>query len=315
MLRNKLRGLALRTLIGMAIAVIDWLDISDSIIKERATREIPIFGATDDEVRALHPLAKREAERLGGLFDGVKTYCMFIGYPRSGHSLISSLLDAHENAVIAHELNILRFHNAGFNDRQLFAMILENSRRSAAIGRVWGKYSYAVPDQWQGRFKQLTVIGDKKGGMSTQWIGRDVDNLDRLRRTIMLRHRYVHVMRNPFDNIARLFTKGISHIGKATKFYFDNHRTNLTIAEHVGGDNVLHLYHEKFIANPRSELARLCRFLGIDATDDYLRACSDVVSRTPRRPRHMVKWPEKLLEVIRSNIERYDLLRDYSFDD
>ena len=29
------------------------------------------------------------------LFDDLKTYCMFLGYPRSGHSLIGALLDAH----------------------------------------------------------------------------------------------------------------------------------------------------------------------------------------------------------------------------
>ena len=39
---------------------------------------------------------------------------MFIGYPRSGHSLIGSLLDVHPNAIVAHELDALKFVGAGF---------------------------------------------------------------------------------------------------------------------------------------------------------------------------------------------------------
>jgi hypothetical protein len=41
-------------------------------------------------------------------FRGIQTYCMFVGYPRTGHSLIGSLLDAHPRVVIAHELNALK---------------------------------------------------------------------------------------------------------------------------------------------------------------------------------------------------------------
>src|SRR4051812_27120158 len=63
------------------------------------------------------------------LFDGVRKYCMFIGYPRSGHSLIGSLLDAHSNAIIAHELDALKFIGAGCDKNQLYQLLLDNSRR------------------------------------------------------------------------------------------------------------------------------------------------------------------------------------------
>jgi hypothetical protein len=39
---------------------------------------------------------------------------MFIGYLRSGHSLIASLLDAHPNAIATHELDALKFVGARF---------------------------------------------------------------------------------------------------------------------------------------------------------------------------------------------------------
>ena len=37
-----------------------------------------------------------------GLFDDVERVCLFIGYQRSSHSLVGSILDAHPEAAIAH---------------------------------------------------------------------------------------------------------------------------------------------------------------------------------------------------------------------
>ena len=293
----------------------DWQDIPDSFYEDLARRENPIFGETDEEIKAHFEDAKRQAECQSSLFGGLETYCMFIGYPRSGHSLIGSLLDAHESVAISHELHAIKFMEAGFSDRQLFALILENAKRSAAISRVWGKFSYAVPGQWQGRYKQLTVIGDKKGGGSTGMIGRDFSRLEQFRRHIPLRHRYVHVIRNPFDNIATIARNDAEQLGRATKFYFDWHRTNLAIAGAVGSGEIIHLRSEGFIADPRNELSRLCRFLGVAANEDYLRACSEIVAKKRSKTRHSIKWPGSLRTTIQENIERYDLLRGYVFDD
>src|SRR3989344_1389974 len=37
-------------------------------------------------------------------FSSVRTFILFVGYPRSGHSLIGSIMDAHPNIIIAHEV-------------------------------------------------------------------------------------------------------------------------------------------------------------------------------------------------------------------
>lgn len=71
----------------------------------------------------------------------IEKYCMFVGYPRSGHSLVGSLLDAHPNIVIAHELDALRYIKEGFNKKQLFYLLLEKSQRFTKAGREWTGYS------------------------------------------------------------------------------------------------------------------------------------------------------------------------------
>jgi hypothetical protein len=40
-------------------------------------------------------------------FPDLSTLCLFIGHPRSGHTLGGALLDAHPNAVIAQKLDVL----------------------------------------------------------------------------------------------------------------------------------------------------------------------------------------------------------------
>jgi hypothetical protein len=39
-------------------------------------------------------------------FSNVRTFILFVGYPRSGHSLIGSIMDAHPNVIIAHEVRL-----------------------------------------------------------------------------------------------------------------------------------------------------------------------------------------------------------------
>ena len=94
-------------------------------------------------------------------------FCFFIGYGRSGHSLIGSLLDAHPKIVISHEQHILSYLKIGFSQYQLYWLMIRNSKNFKKKGRRWGKYSYHIPGSWQGRFKDIKVIGDKKGGATT----------------------------------------------------------------------------------------------------------------------------------------------------
>lgn len=98
----------------------------------------------------------------------VDTYCLFIGYPRSGHSVVGSFLDAHPDMLFAHQLGDLKYIRGRYGRRQLYYLIVRNSRRFMTNGRVWAGYSYEVPNQWQGRWRNLRVIGDKQGSGVTR---------------------------------------------------------------------------------------------------------------------------------------------------
>jgi hypothetical protein len=280
----------------------------------RLRREQPLFGDSAEEIRALLPIARREAPARAADFAAVSAYCMFIGYPRSGHSVVGSLLDAHEHVLIAHELNALKFVEAGCTRAELFWLLAENSRRFAQHGRQWGDYRYEVPGQWQGRYSTLQVIGDKKGGSSSMLLARQPGLLEALRRVVPERLCLIHVTRNPYDNIATMARKDTRDLGKAIRLYFELCAVNRRVAADAGAGSVLHLRSEELIADPAAALRRLAAFLGVGAPADWLAACAATVAPSPHRSRDAIPWPAPARARVEAGIAEFDFLHGYRFE-
>ena len=111
-------------------------------------------------------LPHSEAE-LHELYDGVETFVMFIGYPRSSHSLLGAILDAHPEIIIPHEYHIIdkwdiyqeeTLQSTGMQKYLLFYNLHSLSTWQATFGNRArepaflddGIYSYNVPGAWQG---------------------------------------------------------------------------------------------------------------------------------------------------------------------
>ena len=101
------------------------------------------------------------------LFDDVETFCLFIGYPRSGHTLVGALLNAHPEAVVAHGLGVMRYVKLGLRRDQLYSLLLARDQQFGEIGHQWSGYDYDIPGQHQGRWDRLRVIGDKRAASAT----------------------------------------------------------------------------------------------------------------------------------------------------
>ena len=258
------------------------------------------------------------------LFSNVETYCMFIGYPKSGHSLFGSLLDAHPEAIIAHEQDTLRYLRAGFGKAQLFHLLLENSREYAGKGRNWNVYSYRVPGQWQGKYTRLRVIGDKKGGISTLRLDSDPGLQEKLGKTVGVPVRYVHVVRNPYDNISTMLRDGIVNwnlggrrrgLRYSIEDYFFRCAAVRDFKERTDPAHVFEVRHEAIVEDTTVRLRELCRFLGLEAQEDYLRDCAAMVFGSPSKSRHKVTWDPESVEVVRRRMEEFEFLRGYAYED
>ena len=254
------------------------------------------------------------------LFDGVETYCMFIGYPRSGHSLIGSLLDAHPNVIVAHELDALKYVDAGLGKYRLYQLLLDNSRRFAQRGREWTGYTYGVPGQWQGRFDKLRVIGDKKGGRSTLQLAENPELLHRLRKTVATDIRFIHTIRNPYDNIATMHKRTLEHnhnqaLSATVEDYFSRCEMNANLKERLEKGVVLDVRHESFVEDPKSMLRELCSFVGLGYDKDYLEGCASIVFSSSHKSRYDIEWDTAALAAVRTGISRYGFLKGYSYEE
>lgn len=100
-------------------------------------------------------------------FSKLDTFLLFIGYPRSGSTLIGSLLDAHPNIIIANEHNVItrwkNFTREQQTKEHVCTELYNNSVKESLKEQraVFKKYffHYHVPGLWQGRFDGQIKVG------------------------------------------------------------------------------------------------------------------------------------------------------------
>lgn len=250
------------------------------------------------------------------LFEDVGAYCMFIGYPRSGHSLIGALLDAHPDMIIAHELGVLEYVHAGFSKRQIYHLLLERSQLFEGGRKKRVGYSYEVSNQWQGRYKKIQIIGDKHGEGAILRLRARPWLLQRLRNVTDERIKFIHVLRNPYDIITALYKLKDRRMGmgESIEYYFSLCKTVMDIKNQIKDEYLFELRHELFIDSPKTHLKEICLFLGIDAPNDYLNDCASIVFKTPHKRRYDTKWSRELIDIVKDRIDEFPFLHGYSYE-
>jgi hypothetical protein len=271
--------------------------------------------------QGLHRKAKLMSARVAALpvarrhrsnFAEVERFCLFVGYPRSGHSLVGSLLNAHPHAVISHELDVLAMVGDGFNREQLFASILRRDRWFEQQGRRWTEFDYSVPGQHQGSFTQLRLIGDKKGGRTSLWLARRPELLDRLEETVGVPVVLVHIVRNPYDNVATMHRRGSTWEDSAAS-YLEMARTVLALRERHPSEFLVEGHLRDLIAAPEVEIGRLASEVGLAPAEGFAEGCARVIAGAERRSSKEMSWPRGLQQELARQFEEIDFLRGYAF--
>lgn len=257
-------------------------------------------------------------------YRNINSFLMFIGYPRSGHSLIAALMDAHPNIVVSMEWGALSHLRMGYRRLQIFYSIERFSRLfTEKLSNIWTGYSYRVEGQWQGKSDQILVIGDKLAGQTSMILREHPELLVRLKNEINADLKIIHVIRNPYDTIATVAKRALEKSSEPkiqsdpdyfSKRYFERAEMMKTL-KRAKKYPILDLYHEDFIADPEKGLKALMDFLQLDFTGDYLEKCSAIVYERPHMSRKNYNWPEELKAEVQSRIDSYEFLSRYTFDD
>ena len=266
-----------------------------------------------------------------------------MGWPRSCHSIIGSMLDAHPNVIVAHEyflFNKLVGHPELVTRKLLYNQLYNNSYANARKGWRTTKqtqkgYSLSIDSSWQGRFTTLRVIGDKCGGDMTRMYHKSSAQLRRvyrrLKANVKVPIKVLQVVRNPFDMIATMAlyrgsgVKNVKVNATKTHKYSDGRVTNgaiksvLDISKAVMrmipdlGLSPLEVHCEDLIADPAKTLSDICRFLDLECPADYLKMCVDKTFKTVSESRHTVDWDPNTLPSLINNVKKFPFFLRYSF--
>ena len=257
------------------------------------------------------------------LFDSARYFCLFIGHGRSGSTLVGALLSAHKNVVLSNELNVLRHIRRGMSRKHLYNHIRSTSRSQARHGSSGGGgYSYAVPNQWQGKHERIDVIGDRKAGAVAIQLFREPELLGKLQETVRIPVKFVCVVRNPYDSITTTFRKTVripgeapeSHLRRQIESYFHRWAAVKAVFTELGDEHITFVHHEAMLEDTQSQLSDLCGFFAVEPDPSYLEDCASIVKRNPRVTRTTFDWHAELIDEVREKMVDLPWLQRYDFD-
>jgi len=281
--------------------------------------------------------------------NGIKTYLFFIGIARSGHSIVAALLDSHPHIVIADELDVfntvLSGHDLKVDKSLLFNQVWNMSYEKAVttdatvnIHDTRKGYSLAIDGLYQGTYQShIDVIGDKSGGTTVKMFLTNPQLfescLNKLRSLDNLHIKVLHVIRNPFDNIATIaiyrhfkygrtkvaMLKNSSNktirasaelINKVIEYYFTLYKASEVMRQQFNLD-MMDVHSKELIDSPKAIINEMCAFLQISCSDNYINAVSRKIFHEESKTRHKLKWTNDQILKVKENILEFDSLKQY----
>ena len=259
-------------------------------------------------------------------YAGIKSFILFVGYPRSGHSLIAAFLDAHPEIVISMEWGVLSHLRMGYGRNQIYYSIERHERLfTRKLNNIWTGYSYKVQGMWQGQYMTIRVIGDKLAGQTSIILRTDPVLLERLQLAMGCPVKIIHVVRNPYDTITTMAKRSFEKSGLKGELnknflasFIDKYFDRATVVQELkdaGKFDILDLHHEDMIKDSGSVLTRLLNFLQVKIPDNYITRCSESIYKEPHKSRLEFDWPDDLRIKVRENLEKYSFMEHYRFED
>ena len=247
----------------------------------------------------------------------IDRFVFFIGHQRSGTSLVGSLIDAHPQAMIAHEEDAIRFHQALLTRRQLFYVLIRNSKWKAATGRsevgIHGGHTYAIDTKYQGSFDLLKVLGDKYAP-STARLFMNENLLESFCKKIVVPITVFHVIRNPLDTIGSNYRHGLKgryrHRQSADVFDqvlqgYDQRQSELEWCYRVLPKydiRIEEIYLEDLITNTIEYIGRMFSSLCLGTNSQTITELSRIVASAPTLSRvdlpHPISESEKKIAML-----------------
>lgn len=130
---------------------------------------------------------RKQDLKHNGQYDSVEVLVLFVGHPRSGHTLVASILDSHPEMIIANEFNLLeKFQNFTKDPNidiysrrhRIFSELHSTSKRQTVSGNRAPKcgrsYTYNIPGSWQGKYRNNLKVNIRYRSISKSLEFREI---------------------------------------------------------------------------------------------------------------------------------------------
>ena len=77
---------------------------------------------------------------------------------------------------------------------------------------------------------------------------------------------------------------------------------------------VLEVHNHELVSDTEKTMHKLCQFLGIVCSPNYVRSCARKVFPKVSRTRFAVDWPEDLKLKVERRLDDYPFFKRYSFN-
>lgn len=204
-------------------------------------------------------------------------YVHFIGSVRSGHTLVAQIINSHPDAVISDELDVLGNLNRYKNKEELFRDILRKDKKWVGDGAKSFGYRYKI-GYWQGRIRDLKVIGDKHAGPNTTLIGKDDKLLDKFMDFIGLPFKFIYIKRNKDEQVESMYRmrsrRVVVHKDDIRRYWEMQQDVALKIYIKYGG---LIIKIEDLKKNKREEIVKVLNYLNLEVINEHIKICERFV--------------------------------------
>lgn len=239
----------------------------------------------------------------------MKYWLSFMGYPRSGHTLVAAILNANPNVICSNQLHI--FNESDIN--------IQHIRQYSKRPETWKSTTQIphVPKQ------EITVLGDKTGHRTVDLLGKNPQRLGDFKAAVEVPIKWIHVVRNPFDNLAT-WGKLEYEVKLRKKMQTTQHaeldiviqeyrKLNETITRLRRSEDVLTVNHEFIITQMHNTLEKIAEFLEISFDPIWRDNVRGTVWNKPRITRNNVRWSNPQRKAVQDMCDHYEWLNGYAY--
>ena len=199
----------------------------------------------------------------------------------------------------------------------------ENNNILFAKGSRKSRY-IPVANQYQGRFQTLKVLGIKRSQFNVKGLLNE-STLTTFQKRLKERDiclKFILMVRNPYDMIGTKTRKLNKNkdctqkliTTKAISFIKELSEQNMKFLKLIDPTDIFVSKHEEMVADPRLQLTKICEFIQMPVSPDYLDSCASCVYKEPRKRRSEFDWTPKQKQEVASLIEKYDFFSGYDWE-